>query len=124
MMKYLTQKNLGWLLTALTVLMLLPSGISKLMATDEMVKNFTYTNMTHYLSLVGALEVAAVVMLCVKKTSMWGAILITSIMSGAVSIHLSYMGGSGVMIPIIIGVLAWGAYYLRSFKLKLPIPKF
>jgi uncharacterized membrane protein YphA (DoxX/SURF4 family) len=124
MMKYLTQKNLGWLLTALTILMLLPSGISKLMATDEMVKNFTYTNMTHYLSLVGALEVAAVVMLCVKKTSMWGAILITSIMSGAVSIHLSYMGGSGVLIPILIGALAWGAYYLRSFKLKLPIPKF
>ena len=124
MMKYLTQRNLGWLLTALTVVMLLPSGISKLIATDEMVKNFTYTNMTHYLSLVGALEVAAVVMLCVKKTSMWGAILITSIMSGAVSIHLSYMGGSGVIVPIIVGALAWGAYYLRSFKLKLPIPKF
>jgi len=124
MMKYLTQKNLGWLLTAIVILMLGTSGISKLIATDEMIKNFTYTNMTHYLSLVGALEVAAVVMLCVKKTSLWGAILITSVMSGAVTIHLSYMGGSGVIVPILIGALSWGAYYLRMYKLKLPIPKF
>jgi len=124
MMKYLTQKNLGWLLTAIVILMLGTSGISKLIATDEMIKNFTYTNMTHYLSLVGVLEIAAVVMLCVKRTSLWGAILITSVMSGAVVIHLSYMGGSGVILPMLIGALSWGAYYLRTYKLNLPIPKF
>jgi len=38
-------------------------------------------------------------------------------MSAAVSIHLSSMGGAGVLIPIIIGVLAWSGHCLRTHQI-------
>jgi hypothetical protein len=42
MKKYLTLKNLGWLLTAIVAIMLGMAGTSKIMGTQEMIGNFTY----------------------------------------------------------------------------------
>jgi hypothetical protein len=41
MKKYLTLKNLGWLLTAIVTFMLGMSGVSKIIGTQEMGGNFT-----------------------------------------------------------------------------------
>jgi hypothetical protein len=109
-----TLKNLGWLVTALVSFMLLMSGIPKVFGTEEMVKNFTSTNLLPYLGLVGLLEVLSVCLLVYPKTTIIGAIGITSLMSAAAVIHLSYMGGAGVMIPILLGVFSWVAYFLRK----------
>ena len=52
MKNILTSKNLGWLVTALVSFMLLMSGVNKVISTEEMVKNFTSTNLLPYLGLV------------------------------------------------------------------------
>jgi hypothetical protein len=117
MKKYLTLKNLGWLLTAITVFMVGMSGISKLFATEEMVKNFEFMKLTPYMALLGVVELGAVGLLVVPRTSIYGAVLIGSYMSGAVAVHLSLMGGAGIFIPILLGVLAWSSHCLRTHKL-------
>ena len=78
MKKYLTLKNLGWLLTFLVAFMLGMSSISKIMSTEEMVKNFTFMNLLPYLALLGFVELAGVVMLIIPKTSKYGAVLLSS----------------------------------------------
>ena len=118
MKKYLTLKNLGWVLTALVTIMMGMSGVSKLMGTEEMIKNFTYMNLLPYLALFGVLELAGVVMLIIPKTSKYGAILLSSYLSGAVAIHLSVMGGEGVLVPFILGLLVWSSHCLRSYSKK------
>jgi hypothetical protein len=115
MKKYLTLKNLGWLFTAIVAFMLGMSGISKIMATEEMVANFTFMNLLPYLALLGIVELAGVVMLIHPKTSIYGAVLLSSYLSGAVAIHLAMMGGTGVLFPIILGLLAWTAHCLRKY---------
>ena len=85
MKKYITLKNFGWLLTALVTFMLGMSGVSKIVGTEEMVKNFTSMNLLPYLALLGAVELSGVVMLCIPKTSKYGAVLLSSYLSGAVS---------------------------------------
>ena len=117
MKKYLTLKNLGWTLTFTVVFLLGMGGISKLFSTDEMVKNFEFMNLTPYLALVGALELIGVALLVYPKTSIYGAVLIGSLMSGAVAIHLSMMGATGVLLPLVIGVLAWSGHCLRTHKM-------
>jgi uncharacterized membrane protein YphA (DoxX/SURF4 family) len=109
-----TLKNLGWLVTALVSFMLLMSGITKVIGTEEMVKNFTSTNLLPYLGLVGILEIVSVCLLVYPRTTIIGAIGITSIMSAAAVIHLSYMGGAGVVVPILLGVFSWVSYSLRK----------
>lgn len=118
MKKYLTLKNLGWLLTAVVSFMLGMSGISKVIGTEEMVNNFTTMNLLPYLALLGVVEVAGVVLLIIPKMSKYGAVLLSSYLSGAVAIHLSMMGGAGVLVPIILGIMVWAAYYLRTHNFK------
>ena len=118
MKKYLTLKNLGWLLTFLVAFMLGMSSVSKIMSTQEMVKNFTFMNLLPYLALLGFVELAGVVMLIIPKTSKYGAVLLSSYLSGAVALHLAMMGGAGVMTPIILGLAVWTAHCLRSYSIK------
>ena len=118
MKKYLTLKNLGWFLTALVTFMLGMSSISKIMGTEEMVKNFTFMNLLPYLALLGFVELAGVVMLVIPKTAKYGAVLLSSYLSGAVAIHMAMMGGVGVMTPIILGLAVWSAYCLRTHSVK------
>ncbi len=118
MKKYLTLKNLGWVLTALVSFMLGMSGVSKVVGTEEMTNNFTAMNLLPYLALLGVVELAGVVLFVIPKTSKYGAVLLSSYLSGAVAIHLSMMAGTGVMVPFVLGLAVWGAYYLRSLSNK------
>jgi len=118
MKKYLTLKNLGWLLTALVTFMLGMSGVSKIVGTEEMITNFTSMNLLPYLALLGFVELAGVVLLIIPKTVKYGAVLLSSYLSGAVAIHMAMMGGTGVLVPIILGLAVWSVYYLRSYSIK------
>ena len=114
MKKYITIKNLGWTFIVLTSLMMLFSGTSKIIGTEEMIKNFTFMNLLPYLALFGVTEVIAAGLLVYPKTSLYGVILTSSFMSGAVAIHLALMGGAGVLFPVILGLLAVTGYFLRE----------
>ena len=114
MKKYLTLKNLGWLVTVLVSFMLVMSGSSKLIGTEEMTANFTFMNLLPYMALLGVIELAGVVMYVIPKTCRYGAVLLSSYLSGAVAIHMAMMGGQGVLVPIILGLGVWGSLYLRN----------
>ena len=118
MKKYLTLKNLGWLFTALVTFMLGMSSATKLIGTEEAIKNFTFMNLLPYLRLLGFVELVGVVMLVVPKTSKYGAILLSCYLSGAVAIHLALMGGQGALVPIYLGLVVWSAYCLRTHDFK------
>ena len=118
MNKYMTTKNLGWLFTFVVTLMLGMSGISKIMGTQEMVNNFTFMNLLPYLALVGVAEVIGVLLLIYPRTSTYGAVVISSVMSAAAAMHLSYIGGSGVVMPILLGIFAWTGHCLRTYDVK------
>jgi hypothetical protein len=118
MKKYLTLKNLGWLLTVLVTFMLGMSSVSKIIGTQEMIANFTFMNLLPYLALLGVVELAGVVMLVLPKTSKYGAVLLSSYLSGAAALHLAMMGGAGVMTPIMLGLAVWTAHCLRSYSTK------
>jgi len=118
MKKYLTYSTLGWAFSLFTSLMLLVSGLQKIAGSQDMVNNFTTTHLLPYLFLVGLMEVAAASLLLYPKTTAHGAVLLTCIMSAAAVIHLSYMNGSGVLFPVILGLSGWIGYYFRSYKLQ------
>jgi len=116
MKKYLTLEMIGWFLAGIVAFMLGGSAFSKIVATPEMVGNFEFMKLTPYLLWVGIAELVALVLLLIPRTSHYGAILITSLMSAAAVMHLSAMGAAKVEYPIIIGVLTWVSYGLRGHK--------
>lgn len=116
MKKYLTLKNLGWVFTVIVSAMMLMSGTSKIIATEEMVKNFTFMNLLPYMALVGVTEVVGVALLLYPRTSIYGALLTSTVMAGAASVHLSLMGGTGLLMPVLLGSLAWVGHCLRTYS--------
>ena len=126
MKKYLTLKNLGWILAMIVTFLLGMQGVSKLIHTEEAINNFTFMHLSPYLTWVGFAEVLGIVLLLIPRTAFVGAILIGSLMSSAVVMHLSLMGGQGVIVPVVVGLLAWTSSLLRednpSVKLKLKTP--
>jgi hypothetical protein len=78
-----------------------------------MVGNFNFMQLSDYLLTVGLLEVLGVSLLVYPKTSLYGSVLIGSIMSAAVCMHLS-LGFPGTMMPILLGVAGFAGYKLRT----------
>jgi len=113
MTSLLTLTNLGWLLSILVSLMLGKGAIEKIIGTQEMVGNFEYMKLSKYRTLVGIGELLSIALFLIPTTSLYGAILIGSFMSGAVALHLSLMGGNKTSIPFIIGVVVFVGYFLR-----------
>ena len=118
MKKYLTLKNLGWLITAVVVFMLGMSGFGKITQSEEMVANMTFFNLLPQMGWIGAFEIVSVGLLIYPRTSIFGALGISAAMSGAVALHFSYLAGAGILIPILLGVLAWSAHCLRTYTFK------
>jgi uncharacterized membrane protein YphA (DoxX/SURF4 family) len=115
MKQYLVLKNLGWVITSGVVFMMITSGVSKLLSTEEMVSNFRFMHLSDFMGSVGLVEIIGAICLALPRTSNYGAIIISSVMSGAAALHLSLMGGQGTLAPIVIGLLAWAAHCLRTY---------
>jgi hypothetical protein len=62
----------------------------------------------------GVGELLAAVLLVIPATSLYGAVLMSCFMSGAIALHLSLMGGNKTYIPFLVGVAAVVGYILTS----------
>ena len=110
-----TLKNLGWLLTGIVAYMLGMAGISKVMGAEQMFQVFELFKLNDYMMYVVIAEIVAVLLLVFPRTSIFGALACSTIMSAAVGQHLSCLGGQGIVNPIVVGLLAWSAHCLRSY---------
>jgi hypothetical protein len=116
MKKYLTLNNLSWLLTLISVFMLVSASVTKLVGTSEAVGNFQFMNLSRYMFTVGLFEFVLAIGLVFPKLSDYAIVGVTAIMGGAIALHLSMMGGAGVMNPILVGLLAWSGHCIRKYK--------
>lgn len=116
---------LGWALTILPSLLLIVSGIAKLIGhfteSPAMVKNFGDLGLKAELMLViGVIELFSVLIYLIPKTAVLGAILITGYMGGAILTHLRV--GEPVIVQILLGVVIWLGLYLREPRLRVVAP--
>ena len=105
---------IGWVLSVMTSLFLLKGAVDKLRGTEEMVGNFAYMKLEKYRLHTGVGELLGALLLLIPVTSLYGAILIACFMSGAVTLHLSLMGGTKTNFPILVGLAAVLGYILRT----------
>ena len=111
----------GRILSALPVLMLLFSGVMKLMTPAAVLEGFVGLGYPESLTVgVGIVEIACAVLYVIPRTSVLGAILLTGYLGGATATHLRI--GEPFFIPIVLGVLVWGGLYLRDERLRALLP--
>ncbi len=112
----------GRILSALPVLLLLFSGVLKLMKPAAVVQGFAHFGYPESLLLtLGILELGCTVVYLIPRTSVLGAILMTAYLGGATASNVR-VGDPLFFIPVILGVLVWGGLFLRDDRLRALIP--
>jgi uncharacterized membrane protein YphA (DoxX/SURF4 family) len=115
----------GRILSALPVLMLLFSGVGKLMKAAAVVEGMARLGYPESLTVgIGILEIACTVVYLIPRASTLGAILLTGYLGGAVATHVR-VGDPlfmNVLPPVIFGVFLWGGLHLRDARLRALLP--
>ncbi len=111
----------GRIMSALPVLMLLFSGVMKLVKPAPVVEGFAHLGYPESLALgLGIVELACAVVYVIPGTAVLGAILLTGYLGGATATHVRI--GESFFMPIILGVLVWGGLFLRDERLRALLP--
>jgi DoxX-like family len=111
----------SYIMSTLPVLMLLFSGIMKLIKPPSVMEGFAHLGYDESVALgLGVVELLATLLYIFPRTSVLGAILLTGYLGGATATHLRI--GEPFQMAVLLGVFVWGGLYLRDERLRLLIP--
>jgi hypothetical protein len=116
----------GWVLSAVTAFNMIGDGFGKLMPLSGfLLDEFRRLGESEDKAIYyGLLQISCGVLYAIPRTSILGAILVTGFLGGAEAIQ-TRVSGSGaflIMLPLVLGVLAWGGIWLRDERLRNLIP--
>ena len=115
----------GRIITGLVAAFLLFDAVIHLMKPAPVVEGFAKLGFPIRFAIpLGIIELVCVLMYLIPRTSIFGAILLTGYLGGAIAIQLPtgnpFFGE--VLFPVYIGVFLWGGIYLRDEKLRALVP--
>jgi hypothetical protein len=111
----------GRVISILPVLLLLMSGVMKLVKPPPVVDGFSHLGLPINLAVgLGIVELGCTIIYLIPRTSVLGAILLTGYLGGATCATLRV--GDLFIPPVILGVLVWGGLYLRDLRVRALIP--
>lgn len=111
----------SYIMAALPVLLLLMSGVMKVMNPPFVAEGFAHLGYPEGLALgIGIVELLCVVLYVVPQTAVLGAILLTGYLGGATASHVRI--GEPFHMAVLLGVVIWGSLYLRDERLRALIP--
>ncbi len=111
----------GWIVTAVPVLILLMSAGMSFTGGQEVqagMKQFGYPESVIF--GLGMTQLVCALLYAIPQTSLWGAILLTGYLGGAVATHVRV--GDVFFIAIAVGVLVWLGLYLRDPRVRALVP--
>ncbi len=112
----------GRVISALPVLMLLLSGVMKLVKPAPVVEGFAHFGYPERLILpLGLLELACTIVYMIPRTAVLGAILMTGYLGGATATNVR-IGDALFFVPALLVVLVWGGLYFRDARLRALLP--
>ena len=114
----------GRIMGALAILFLIFDDVVKVMQMPQAVEptmKFGYA--ASMVLTLGVIELACLVLYIIPRTAVFGAILMTGYLGGAIATQMR-MGAEpfSIVFPIIIGALIWGALFLRDSQLRTLVP--
>jgi hypothetical protein len=115
----------GWIFSGLTVLFMLFDGISKLAMEHHVVEATTQIGYPQeVIRPLGIILLVCTVLYAIPRTAVFGAILLTGYLGGAVAskVRMEDPIFSSILFGVYFGILAWVGLYLRDERLRSLIP--
>ena len=117
----------GRVLSGLFVLFMLGASIAPKFFMAVMVAEQSMTPLgwpTKYLMLIGLIELACVILYVIPRTSLFGAVLMTGLLGGAIAANLRVENPlfSHTLFGVYLGLFMWGGLWLRDGSLRAVFP--
>lgn len=117
----------GRVLSGLFVLFMLAASVAPKFLMPEMVAEQNMTPLgwpAKYLLLIGLIELACVALYVIPRTSLFGAVLMTGLLGGAIATNLRVDNPlfSHTLFGIYLGLFMWGGLWLRNEGLRAIFP--
>jgi hypothetical protein len=109
----------------IVILFMLMDSIFKFVPVEEVIKGSTDLGFqVHHLPIMGTLGLISVLLYTFRRTEILGAILLTGYWGGAIATHVRLDNPlfSHMLFPVYLGLLAWGAVWLKNEQLQKLIP--
>jgi hypothetical protein len=104
------------------VLMLLMSGVMKVMQTGQVRQGFADWPAGSAVA-IGVVELLCTVIYLIPRTAVLGAILLAGYLGGAVAVTVKMgLGVAGWWMPFVFGILLWAGLWLRDARIRALIP--
>ena len=116
-----TARWAGRVLTGIAVLFLTFDLSMKLAGVKEAVEGTAQLGwQPHHLPIIGAIELACLVLYLVPRTAPLGALLWTGYLGGAIATHLRLDNPlfTHILFPIYVAAFVWGGLYLRDARVR------
>ncbi len=116
---------IGRTLSALAILFLSFDTIVKVLRLPVAIEGTTqlgYPESTVF--VIGTIQLVCLVLYVIPQTSVFGAILFTGYLGGAIATHLRIGSPlfTHILFPIYVAVLIWGGLYAREPRLRAMVP--
>ena len=115
----------GWGLTILVALFLAMDGAMKFMDLPQVKAATGQLGWPTGLDrVVGAIEVACLVLYVFPRTAVLGAVLLTGLLGGAIASHVRVGDPlfSHVLFGVYVGLMAWGGLWFRDARVRALLP--
>ena len=113
------------ILKGIAILFLLFDSVIHLMLIAPVVDSFHQLGLPVELAVtLGLIELTCLLLYSIPRTSIFGAILLTGYLGGAIAIQFRIQAPilSTTLFPIYVGILLWGGIFLVDEKLQALIP--
>jgi hypothetical protein len=111
----------GWIMTILPALLFIFSAGMKLAHPAGLDEGFAHLQVPlSWAFPLGVLELSCLAIYLIPRTAVIGAILLTGYLGGAMITHLRV--GEPPVTHVILGIVLWGALFLRDPRLRVLIP--
>lgn len=111
----------GWVLSGILGLLFLPSAFFKIAQPGTFLEGWTKSYPAGAALPLGMIEVTMFVLYLVPKTRYLGGLVMLAYLGGAVATHVHAADGK-FPVPIVVGIVAWLALFLRDRKLRALVP--
>ena len=114
----------GYIISGLVVLFMIFDGVTKVMKVPQVIQASARLGYNAGAIVgIGATLLVCTALYVIPRTSIFGAILLTGYLGGAVDANVhSGTALFNISFPIIFGVLVWLGIYLRDRRLRALVP--
>jgi hypothetical protein len=111
----------GRVMAGIVILFMLMDSIFKFITNPTVIEGTTSLGyQVHHLPIMGTLGLLSIILYIIPRTEVFGAILLTAYWGGCVATHVRLDNPlfTHILFTVYLGILAWGALYLKNEKLR------